>query len=464
VGGLPVVVCAALVWVAPAQAFTKQDLRPTMSDGVELAATFYLPDGARPAGGWPAVMAFHGLGQTRSTPNAVAEAYLVPDGYAVLTVDERGHGESGGLNELDGPREVEDVRELYDWLAARADVDSARIGAFGVSLGGGLAWRAASEGVPFAAVVPATTWTDLYAALFPGNLAKSGAILSFLNEIPADRFSPLVNSLRDDLLRSTSLDRVRELARERSSLHLLDRIRAPVFMLQGRRDFAFGLEQVRSAWRRLRVAKRLYFGDLGHPPAANPVAEQPHFLEEVRQWFDRWLKGLPNGIDTRPPVEVAPDPWTGRTFSHRSFPPTRSLRLAFPGRKTIGAGGTVVRTVRLPARRLETFGAPILRVRASSSTGWPRLVAVLSALTPRGRVVVAEGGAQTPRVGATARQVALRLTDQATPIRPRSRIRVTLATSSADLLYLPFPLSQGVKVTIGSVRLTLPVLRHPVSE
>src|SRR5207244_6578415 len=139
-----------------------------MSDGVELAATLYLPDGLRPGAGWPAVMAFHGLGHTRSSINAVAEAYLVPHGYAVLAVDARAHSESGGLNVLDSPREVQDVRALFAWLAARGDIDATRIGAVGVSLGGGLVWREAATGVPFAAVVPITTWTDLYGALFPG--------------------------------------------------------------------------------------------------------------------------------------------------------------------------------------------------------------------------------------------------------------------------------------------------------
>jgi predicted acyl esterase len=463
VGRLLPVVAAALVCAPPAQAFTKHELRLPMSDGVQLAATLYLPEGTRPAGGWPAIMAFHGLGQTRTTTNAVAEADFVPQGYAVLTADARGHGESGGLNELDGPREVQDVRELYAWLAARADIDRARIGAFGVSLGGGLIWRAAAGGVPFAAIVPTTTWTDLYGALFPGNLSKSGAVFGFLNDIPANRFAPIVNSLRDDLLHSTNLDRVRELARERSVADRLGEIHAPALVIQGRRDFEFDLGQARAALRGLHVPVRLYLGDLGHPPAPNPPGELPHVFDLARRWFDRWLKDVPNGIDQGPRVELAPDPWTGRSFRYQGLPPTRDLRLAFPGRRTIGAEGKVVRTLRLPRRRLETFGVPVLRMTASSATGWPRLVAELTARTPRGEVVVADGGAQTPRIGRRARQVTMRLTDQATLIRRGSRLRLTLSTSSADLVYLHFPLPQSVKVTIGRVKLTLPVLEHPVS-
>ncbi len=462
-GRLLAVLALALVLPPSADAFTKQDLRLRMSDGVQLAATFYVPDGLRPGAGWPAVMAFHGLGQTRASTNALAEAYLVPRGYAVLTVDARGHGESGGLNALDGPREVQDVRELFAWLAARGDVDAARIGALGVSLGGGLAWRAAATGVPFAAVVPIATWTDLYGALFPDNLAKSGALFGFLSELPAERFSPEVTTLQNDLLHSTNLNAVKALAADRSVAPLLPQVRAPALVIQGRRDFEFDLGQAEAALPAMHGRVRLYLGDLGHPPAPNPPAELPHVFGLAGRWFDRWLRGVRNGVDTGPPVELAPDPWTGRTFRFRNLPPTKLLRFRFPGRRTIDGEGEVVRTLRLPARRLETFGAPVLRVTASSTTGWPRLVAELTALTPRGNVVVADGGAATPSIARPPRQVTLRLTNQSTPIRRGSRLRLTIGTSSRDLLYLHFPLPQGMNVTIGRVTLTLPVLRRPIS-
>jgi fermentation-respiration switch protein FrsA (DUF1100 family) len=464
VGRLLAVVVLALVLAPAADPFTKTDLRLRMSDGVELAATLYVPDGLRPGAGWPAVMAFHGLGQTRASMNAIAEAYFVPRGYAVLTVDARGHGESGGLSGLDSPREVQDVAELFAWLASRGDVDATRIGAVGVSLGGGLVWRAAATGVPFAAIVPITTWTDFYGALFPGNLAKSGVIVRVLNEIPADRWSPDVTGLESDLLHSTNLARVRTLANERSVAGLLGRVRAPALVIQGRRDFEFDLGQAEAALRGLHGRVHLYLGDVGHPPAPNPPAELPHVYGLVGRWLDRWLRGIQNGVDRGPPVELAPDPWTGRTFRYKSLPPTRSFQLSFPGRKTVDAAGELVRTVRLPDRRLETFGAPVLRVTASSATGWPRLVAQLTALTPQGKIVVADGGLATPTIGPRTRQLTLRLTNQSTLIRPRSRLRLTLGSSSSDLLYLHFPLPQDVKVTISRVRLTLPVLRRPVSR
>src|SRR5919199_1472695 len=124
--GLFAAIAAVSSLSAPhATAFTKQDSFVTMSDGARIAVTYYEPAGTPPPGGWPAVMMFHGLGQTRNSfdlntwsANRVAETYLAPDGYAVLTFDARAHGESEGLFSLDGPRELQDTRELFDWLTS----------------------------------------------------------------------------------------------------------------------------------------------------------------------------------------------------------------------------------------------------------------------------------------------------------------------------------------------------------
>ncbi|MBA2568769.1 MAG: alpha/beta fold hydrolase, partial [Actinobacteria bacterium] len=187
---------------APAQAFSKTDLQIRMSDGVDIAATYYVPDGATPGGGWPAVLMLHGLGESRSDEtngvgmsiNSVAERHLVPQGYAVLTFDARGHGDSGGQVGVDGPREIQDVRSLFDWLATRPVVNPRRIGAYGYSYGGGALWGAAAQGVPFAALEIAIAWTDLYSALLPQDLAKSGVILGFYQSI-AQRIAPEIDEI-----------------------------------------------------------------------------------------------------------------------------------------------------------------------------------------------------------------------------------------------------------------------------
>src|SRR5215475_7752723 len=355
-------VLLALAAPGIASAFTKQDRTIAMSDGVRLAATYYVPDGAPPAGGWPAVMLFHGLGgsRTAATPlgvslNAMAETQLVPQGYAALTFDARGHGQSGGLVSIDGPREIQDVRELFGWLAAEPGVNGQRIGAFGYSYGGGAIWRATAEGVPFAAIEPAIPWTDLYSALLPQDLARWGVLLGFWQSIQA-RAAPGLEAIVNDAIASRNLAAIHQFADQRSVRGLLGSIRTPTFLMQGRRDFAFDLDHALTAYARLKAPKRLYLADFGHPPAANPPGEAAHVFPEARAWFDRYLKGLPNGIDRQPSIEVAPDPWTGRTFRYRTLPTRKTLRLSYPGRAAIGSTGKVARTRPRLRARAETFG------------------------------------------------------------------------------------------------------------
>lgn len=465
----------ALALPGLASAFSKTDRLIRMSDRVDVAATYYMPDGAPPVSGWPSVLMLHGLGESRTdmtnavgmSINTIAETQLVPQGYVVLTFDARGHGDSGGLVGVDGPREIQDVRELFNWLGSQGEVNPQRIGAFGYSYGGGAIWRAAAEGVPFAAIEVATAWTDLYAALAPQNLARSGVVLGFWQSIAA-RAAPEVEPILNDALAGRNLAGVRAFTAARSARQLLGRIRAPTFLLQGRRDFAFDLEQALVPFARLGVRKRLYLGDFGHAPSPLPAGELEHVLPLARRWFDRFLKGLPNGIDREPQVEIAPDPWTGRTFSYRSLPARKTLRLAFRGRREITSTGKVVRTLPRRKARLETFGPPALRVALSSPNGWPHVVAVLSAVTPQKRVLVVSSGGARVRLGRRPKQVTIRLISQLTNIPPRSRLRLTIAATSTaqspgNLLYLS-GVPRSARLVVGPARLTLPVLTKPISR
>jgi predicted acyl esterase len=465
---LLLVLALAFVSASAARAFTKTDGAIVMDDGVSVGTTLYLPDGTPPAAGWPAILMLHGLGGSRQDMNLLAEGAYVARGYAVLTVDARGHGQSGGVVTIDGPREIADIRAAFDYLAAQPGIDRAHIGGWGVSYGGGATWLATVAGVPFAAIETFETWTDLYAALVPNNLSKSGVVFGFLNEIPLGAVSALVQSVRNDLLQSTNLAAVRALTAERSTIQALDRVTTPAFMFQGRRDFAFDMAQMTRAFTRLKGPKRLYLGNLGHPPSTFLSDDFNYFIVESQLWYDRFLKGQPNGIDTRPPVEVAPNPFKGKTVSYAGLPPTKALTASFPGRATIDQNGKVVRTVMLPKSLLEQFGAPTVKVTASSPTQYPHLVAVVSALTPKGEVILSDGGIQTT-LSPKPRTIAFRLDSDATPIPAGSRLRLTLASASTaqnpnNLVYLQTPLPEGSRIAIGKVTVTLPVLKNAISK
>ena len=459
------VVVAAVVGAPAAAAgdFTTRDEMLPMSDGVGIATTVYTPVGQGP---FPAVMLFHGIGGNRQSLASTATVFA-SEGYVVLASDFRGHGQSGGLFSADGPREIEDIRAIRtQWLPTLAPVIPDRVGAWGLSLGGGAVLRAASEGVPFAALEVVETWTDLVDALAPQGLPKTGAIFQFLGSVPRDRQSPEVLAL-GSAVAQRDIAAMRAFSRQRSTLHLLNGGNPPTLFFQGRRDFAFGLDQGLSAWSRLSAPKALYIGPFGHAPSRFPGPDGTVVMQRAVQWFNSYVRGLPAPPDL-PPVELAPDPFTRPTRGSSTLPATRTLSYTLAGRRTIGSPGKVVRRVSIGRRLQETFGAPVARVQASSTTGWSHLVAVLVARTPDGReIVVSEGGAPT-ELTRRPRAVTIRLISQVTTIPARSRLELTLAgTSTAqnpgNLLYL-VPVPDRARLTIGKVQLSLPVLRTPVSR
>ena len=464
---------AMFAWAGPASAFSKQDLLLPMDDGASLAASLYLPDGTAPAGGWPAVILMHGLAGDRASMNTLAQSMgLVGEDYAVLTFDARGHGLSGGLIGIDGPREISDVRGVFTWLAARPDVADGKIGAWGISYGGGAALNSLAAGVPWAAVEAAETWSELLSALVPQGLAKSGVIGGFLTALPQAKVDRAVFAVRDAAF-AGRIDEVRAFAVERSSLARLAGNRTPVFLMQGRRDYAFGLDQATRLYGTLAGPKRLWIGNHGHPPSTFPAIDTAAMLAEGKQWFDRYLRDVSNGIERKPPVVLARE---GRAtaVSYAGLPPTRRFSFT-PGQavsfketpaRTIAQSGRWLQQVRLRGDA-EVFGSPTVRVTATVAGGWSRLVVTLSARTPAGREIAVSAGGVPARPGTHTYQVAL--LHQATYVPAGSTWKVTVASSTlaqspGNLMYLDLPMPAAARLTVRRVTFSWPVLRAPVSR
>jgi fermentation-respiration switch protein FrsA (DUF1100 family) len=465
-----VVLCALALVPLAGGSSTRAAARYTSVDetipgaGVSLAATLYTPSGTVPAGGWPAIVLFHGLGGKRQDLDAIAAAFA--DRFVVLSFDARGHGQSTGQTSIDGPNEMADTRDVFTWLASRPNVDPSRIGAWGISLGGGAVLRSLVEGVPWTAVATAQTWTDLYGALAPQSLSKSGAVFQFLNSVPPVRLDPSVVAIKDDAIASRNLAVLKAFAAARSTRSQLSRVHTPVLFLQGRRDFAFDISQAKAGYKLLQGPKALYVGDFGHAPSSFPGPDLAEVLRRSSAWFTHYLAGGP--VYSYRPIGLAPDPWRGKAVSSKTLPATRTVRLAFRGSSRLAAGGTAVRTSGALRTRVEAFGSARVRVKVKLSGGWSRLVAVLTAKRHDVVTVVSEGGINTSAMRGT-HMLTIRLLDDATLIPRGSKLTLTLASSSMaqnpnNLLYLNLPMPPGARATIGPARLELPVLRKPVSK
>jgi ABC-2 type transport system ATP-binding protein len=429
------------------------------SDGTPLACAYRIPTGTPPAGGWPGVILFHGLGGSRNNMKTLGNA-LVQAGFASLACDARGTGDSGGKFGFDGPNEVQDAHDLFDWFAARSDVSDTEIGALGRSLGGGEVWNAAAAGVPFKAIVPVITWTSLGAGLSPSGVPKAGLLAALFPQVPASQWDPSIAQARGDLLAGTVTSAVSSFEAARSAAPELPSLTVPTLMVQGRHDFLFDMDQAFSAYDQLAGPRRLYLGDLGHSPSTKPVAEHPTYLAEEIRWFRAYLAGgpaVPGG------VVLAHDPWDGRTSRFTGLPLTRHVSVNLPGTTTLlSPSASTSRSIRLTSGSLETFGDGSLTVHYSTGAAgsWPRLIAEVFV---RGNLApVTVGGAL---LTAGSGVVHIPLSDQAVLLRRGEPLRVVIGPAVAQSVYGSSPSAPaGSSITIGAVTLNLSVLRRPVSR
>jgi fermentation-respiration switch protein FrsA (DUF1100 family) len=96
----------------------------------------------RPSGAARGPLVIYFGGNAEVATEFASSVHEVYGNHAVLLVDYRGYGGSGG-----SPGEkalVADALELYDWAARRPDVDPARIALHGRSLGSGVAVQLAA--------------------------------------------------------------------------------------------------------------------------------------------------------------------------------------------------------------------------------------------------------------------------------------------------------------------------------
>lgn len=107
--------------------------------GTTLRGWLFLPDES--GGPYPAVVMAHGLSAVKEMGLDDYARVFAAAGLAVLVYDNRNLGASDGepRQEIDPVMQRRDYSEAVTWLAARADIDEKRIGAWGTSYTGGLA-------------------------------------------------------------------------------------------------------------------------------------------------------------------------------------------------------------------------------------------------------------------------------------------------------------------------------------
>jgi len=325
-----------------------------MSDGVTLAADLYRPLVDRPV---PALLSFYPYHKDEYVGCLFEDPLqtLAQAGYASLLVDERGTGSSGGFTvNFTGERARRDYYEAVEWAAVQPWCDG-KVGVWGTSYGSVAAFLAAAEGPPHLGAVAGLhgvqdKWSDLvfvggrlnllaFVALWapgragqnfmpPGYRDPDGRWISVWREHLKSNVPWLVTAF--DLATSG------EVRTEPMSV-TLERIQIPAYLWAGWRDMA--PKEMVEAYHSIKGSKKLTVGPWMHelPDAAH--AGRVDYLQELRRWFDYWLRGEETGIMDEPPVSI----WVqeAETWVHEAdFPPPDLQERVF----YLGPRGALVET------------------------------------------------------------------------------------------------------------------------
>jgi dienelactone hydrolase len=141
---------------APETQVGPEEVTVKAADGLSIAGTFYAGSGPEP---WPGVILLHMNGGQRQDWDAFS-SQLAGEGYAVLAVDMRGHGQTGGRRDWD--QAAGDLQRVWDYLAGRADVDESRTALIGASIGANMALVTAEANPAIQGVVMLSAGRDYF--------------------------------------------------------------------------------------------------------------------------------------------------------------------------------------------------------------------------------------------------------------------------------------------------------------
>lgn len=248
VGSLMIRATLADVPPPPAPA---RDVRLRSTDGLTLAATFW--PGRSPSS--PAILLLHGNGASRAamTENA---AWLAAQGYAAMTLDLRGHGESASAAKSFGLGESRDAASGVAWLRGNGH---RRVGVIGVSLGGAAALLGDDGPVAADALVLQAVYPDIRSAIH-------NRIAGLIGHAPALLLEPML-SFQARLRLGVAPMRL-------SPITALPAFRGAVFVIGGGEDDHTPPAETRALFAAARGPKHLWIAPgLDHPSVSDVRSE-----------------------------------------------------------------------------------------------------------------------------------------------------------------------------------------------
>jgi predicted acyl esterase len=312
-----------------------------MNDGVRLAATLYMPDGAKLGEKFPALLDYLPYRKDDSTAagDYPKNAYFARRGYVGARVDIRGFGASEGrpTNREYSEQEQTDGEQVIHWLATQP-WSNGNVGMYGISWGGFNALQMAMRNPPeLKAIIAADATEELFhddihyidglmhvdefelnMDMAPGMTGAPDYTLD--EQVLGPRFDPAPWSLE-------YFRHQRDGAFWRSPVRPLNEIKLPCFLIGGlvdgyRDSIPRMLEQVKAPVRAL-------VGPWNHSlPNDADFGPRVEWREDAVRWWDYWLKGRDTGVLQDPKLII---------FMRHWFPPDPNLETV-PGEWRVESG------------------------------------------------------------------------------------------------------------------------------
>jgi len=272
-----------------------------LSDGLKIYGLLTVPDGDKPASGWPVIIFNHGhitpeLYRTTERYVAYVDA-IARRGYIVFKSDYRGHGSSEGTasGSYGSPDYTIDVLNALSSLKRYKDADPGRIGMWGHSMGGGITLRAM------------VTVPDIKAGVI-----WAGTVESYPDMFKRSSLTPTPNWMRQSLARRWRADLVAQYGTPEdnpqfwesiSPNFFLQHLSGPVQLHHGTRDQSVPIVLSETLKRQIDAAGKpaeyyTYEGD-NHNISNNFTLA----MERSIEFFDEYVKNAPAGGEAPQPSD-----------------------------------------------------------------------------------------------------------------------------------------------------------------
>lgn len=286
----------------------ERDVPVRMRDGVTIYTDIYRPADGRDL---PAIVAWsafgkrsgyqgqHVLGVPEGALSAGAKfegpdpAYWCHHGYAVINPDSRGSGNSEGDIVFWGTGDGQDGYDLIEWVAAR-DWCNGRVGMAGNSWLAIAQWYIAAQRPPhLAAIAPWEGQDDWYRdGVFPGGVPEPGFAGTVLRTVCGN------NRVEDVTAMMQSYPLQNAFWADRRAR--VEDIEVPAYITSSYNPVH--VHGTFDAYRRIGSEKKWL---RVHNTHEWPDHYSPEGLEDLRRFFDRYLKGIRNGWEFTPRVRVS---------------------------------------------------------------------------------------------------------------------------------------------------------------